>query len=409
MEHGRKIRVAHVLSYVSSDLGGVPIATRKIGQLLKHYGVDVSFWTTGHGDDQKMLGAEGITGHVFPWTYLPTWRYAPGLRRDLNCHSDSIDILHVHEVWQYPQFMAIRTAKKNHLPFVWSPRACFEPWRMKYKGLKKSIYFSVLCHPFINKAACMHAVSEGEAEGIRILGYRGPIAVIPNGINVDEFASLPDPGTADLIWPALSKKRVVLFLSRLIPVKGIDELLPAWKLLVSKKSYDDAMLVLAGPDDRGSRRMIESEIDRLGIGKKVLMTGLVTGYKKMAIISRADLYVLPSYSEGFSNSLLENLAAGKPALITPGCHFPEAVAVGAALSVNPNRNELLDGLTNLLDLGTMALKEMGNRGRELIFQNYTWDISVRKYMTLYSAILDGGSIPMYPAPMLMSQPSKGVN
>lgn len=396
------MRVAHVLSHVSCEHAGVPIATRKIGHLLGYYGVDVSFWTTGSAQDQKSLEDDGIRGHVFPRAFPQGWRYAPGFRRALTARSDSIDILHVHEVWQYPQLIAIKTAIQKRVPFVWSPRASFEPWRMKYKGIKKRMYFRMLCQPMMKHAACMHAVSTGESEGLRVLGYRGPIVVIPNGVNADEFASMPDPGAADLIWPRLNKKRVILFLSRLSPEKGIDQVLPAWKQLVSKPSYGDVALVLAGPDDRGYRQVIESEIDRLGISNHVLLTGMVRGHEKMAIISRADLFILPSYSEGFSNSLLENLAAGKPALITPGCHFPEAVAQGAALSVNPERTELLDGLKTLLDRGPSGLKQMGDRGRELVLKNYSWDVSVRKFITLYSKIMDGGSIHMYPEPITTS-------
>ena len=48
-------RVAHVLSHVNPKHAGVPIATRKIGRLQKHYGVDVSFWTTGDEDDRNTL------------------------------------------------------------------------------------------------------------------------------------------------------------------------------------------------------------------------------------------------------------------------------------------------------------------------------------------------------------------
>jgi glycosyltransferase involved in cell wall biosynthesis len=392
------MRVAHVLSHVSSVHAGVPIATRKIGRLLRHYGVDVSFWTTGTEEDQRILENEGIPGHVFPRAFPKGWRYAPGLGKGLRANCDSFDVLHVHEIWTYPVLAALRTAKRKGLPFVWSPRASLEPWKLKYKKWKKLIYFSVLCRPMMAEAACMHAVSSGEAEGLRTLGYRGPIAVIPNGVNPDEFASLPDPSEADLIWQVLSDKRVVLFLSRLSPEKGLDQLLRAWQRLVAKESYKDAMLVLAGPDDRGYEQIIRSDVSRLGIEKSVLLTGMVRGLPKMALISRANLFVLPSYSEGFSNSLLENFAAGKPALITDGCNFPEAVKAGAALSVQPDSSQLLEGLSALLDKDSATLKEMGKRGQALVLKNYTWDLSVRKLLTLYSLILSGSTIPLYPEP-----------
>ena len=123
------------------------------------------------------------------------------------------------------------------------------------------------------------------------------------------------------------------------------------------------MLILAGPDDRGYSQTVRAEITRLGLHRNVLLTGMVSGREKMAIISRADLYVLPSYSEGFSNSLLENLAAGKPALITDGCHFPEAAEAGAALCVHTKTDELYEGLMMLLAENPDKLKAMGDRGK----------------------------------------------
>jgi glycosyltransferase involved in cell wall biosynthesis len=125
---------------------------------------------------------------------------------------------------------------------------------------------------------------------------------------------------------------------------------------------------------------------------------MVQGERKKALISRADIYTLPSYSEGFSMSILENLAAGKPLLITPGCNFPEVAEVGAGLSVNPVAEEIESGLRKLLDRSHEERKEMGERGRELVKNNYTWDIAARKMITVYRAILNKAPIPLFPEP-----------
>ena len=148
----------------------------------------------------------------------------------------------------------------------------------------------------------------------------------------------------------LKGRRVVLYLSRISPEKGLDELIPAWSAVIKKPSYSDALLVIAGPDDRGYRSKIEDMVLRAGLEAHVLLTGMVNGRNKFALISRADLFTLPSYSEGFSNALLENLAAGKPALITPGCNFPEVVEAGAGICVEPERNSLGEALMQLLDM-----------------------------------------------------------
>jgi glycosyltransferase involved in cell wall biosynthesis len=126
---------------------------------------------------------------------------------------------------------------------------------------------------------------------------------------------------------------------------------------------------------------------------------MVSGRDKAALISRSDIYVLPSYSEGFSVSVLENLAARKPVLITPGCNFPEVVDAGAGLCVPPQRDLLAQGLRQLLDMSDSDREQMGRRGRDLVMNNYTWEMAARKLITVYNCILTGKEIPLFPEPI----------
>ncbi|GAF87084.1 unnamed protein product, partial [marine sediment metagenome] len=110
-------------------------------------------------------------------------------------------------------------------------------------------------------------------------------------------------------------------------------------------------------------------------------------------------YALPSHAEGFSLSLLENLACGKPVLITNGCNFPEVARSGAGFCVPAQQGPLEEGLKRLLDMSALDLESMGQKGRELVLQNYTWDIAARKMATVYRCILEGKVIPLDPEPV----------
>lgn len=392
------MRVSHILSHVSAQHAGVPIATAKMALAQKNLGVDISFWTTGDAIDKLDLATKGIPANVYSRSWPHGWRYAPNLANGLRQSIDKIDLLHIHEVWQYPAIMAARISKKNFKPYIWAPRASLEPWRMKQKGWKKNIYFSLFGDYLMRNAACMHAVSAAETEGFRMLGYRGPVAVIPNGITLEEFRELPESSIADEIWPVLKNRKVVLFLSRISPEKGLDQLVPAWGDIIRSHPEQDLLLVLAGPDDRGYQKVIHDMVISHNLARHILLPGMVSGIDKLALISRSNIYVLPSYSEGFSNSLLENLAAGTPALITPGCNFPEAVTAGAAICVDPNKKAIVEGLSELIDMPESGLFEMGNKGRNLVLGSYTWEVAARRLVTVYQAILDETEIPLYPEP-----------
>ena len=147
-----------------------------------------------------------------------------------------------------------------------------------------------------------------------------------------------------------------------------------------------------------SDSIVKKVIDKYNLASNILLTGMVQGYQKMALISRSDIYTLPSYSEGFSVSILENMAAGKPVLITPGCNFPEVALKGAGLSVQPEREALVEALSRLLSLENSELEIIGRKGHDIILANYTWGIAARKMKTVYQCILDGKDIPLYPEP-----------
>lgn len=397
------MRVAHILSYASERYAGVPIATRKLGLALQSIGVNISLLATESKREKQSFLKDNPNIQTFNRRWPYSWFYSPNLSKNLNKTASEYDLFHIHEAWSHPQFVASRIAQKKKIPYIWSPRAALEPWRMQYKGIKKNIYFKIFGQRIMRNSCCMHAVSEGEAIGFRQLGYQGPITVIPNGVIPEEFSSLPDEMFAEKIWPALKNRIVVLFLSRLSPEKGFNQLLPAWANIVKKKHSKAPLLVLAGPDDRGYRRVLDDMCISYDLKRHVLFTDFVSGFAKSALISRSDIYVLPSYSEGFSNSLLENLAAGNPALITPGCHFPEAVKAGAAIMVNPDKDEIAEGLTLLIDKSKSELRRIGTKGRNLVLRSFTWELTARRFSTVYQAILNNETIPFQPDPAELTQ------
>lgn len=369
-----------------------------MGIALHSAGVHVALWTTGDERDKQNYIKNRLNIQIFNREWPHNWCYSPNLSRDLRKSAKEFDLFHIHEVWQHPQYAASRIAQKNKIPYIWAPRASLEPWRMSYKGRKKKLYFKLFGQKIMKHSACMQAVSVGEAKGFSKLGYQGPITIVPNGVVPNEFSLLPDASMAEEIWPALKNRKVVLFLSRLSPEKGLDQLLPAWADITKKKHSDDLLLVIAGSDDRGYRKVLNEMVLAYNLQQHVMFTGMVSGSAKLSLISRADIYVLPSYSEGFSNSLLENMAAGTPALITPGCNFPEAGDAGAAIIVDPRRAEIAEGLATLINLSNSDLLEMGSKGRKLVLKSFTWDLAARRLATVYRAILNNETIPFHPEP-----------
>jgi hypothetical protein len=100
-------------------------------------------------------------------------------------------------------------------------------------------------------------------------------------------------------------------------------------------------------------------------------------------------------------SLLENLVCGTPALITDGCNFPEVAQKGAGLCVPCQQGPLEEALKRLLDMPVSTLRAMGQKGRQLVLENYTLDIAARKMITVYNCIIEDKDIPLFPAPFAL--------
>jgi glycosyltransferase involved in cell wall biosynthesis len=394
------VKTVHVVTGIEASRGGAPRVAVELMRAMKRDADSVQLVTThAKGATEGLLDASGPVASV-PRTQPRFWYAGSGFGDAMNSCAIDADILHVHQVWSYPQFAGARFGLQRGIPHVLTPHGELEPARLRHKGphnhFKKWAYLKTIGHSVIHSAKCVHLLSDAEESGVRAVGYRGPVAVVPNGVNIHDFSSLPPKAEAEARWPVMAGRRLVLFFSRLSPEKGLCRLIPAWNEVVRQPSFSDALLVLAGPDDRGHGKVVDGLVERFGLRDHVLATGMIDGEDRLRLISRADVYTLPSFSEGFSISLLENLAAGKPVLITPGCNFPEAAAAGAGLCVSPEIGPLADALRGLLDLSDEQRREMGRRGRELVARDYTWECVSDKMLTLYRCVLEGREIPLHP-------------
>ncbi len=260
------MHIAHILRCMAERIGGPPWSTRGLGSAVAQNGNSVSYWSAANQEDRAELACCGPEIRYFDMQWPHAWFRSTELSRQLTREIASIDLLHIHGVWSHPHYAAAKIARQSNTPYLIAPRAELEPWRVRKnfaKYLKKRAYLALIGQTMLRGAACMHALVPSEVNGFRQFGYDGPITVVPNGIDAQRFTHLPHADEAEELWPVLKGRRVVLFLSRLKNEKGLDQLLPAWKkLLTARTSYDDAVLVIAGPDDRGYRAVVEALIER---------------------------------------------------------------------------------------------------------------------------------------------------
>jgi glycosyltransferase involved in cell wall biosynthesis len=266
-----------------------------------------------------------------------------------------------------------------------NPQGMLDPWALEYKGWKKKAYYTLIERPILRKASLIQMLSQAEAEGIRSLALPTPLVIIPNGVHRRDFATLPDPELLYQDFPALRGKTLILFLGRVDPKKGLDLLAPAFAQAYAQ--FPEAHLVIAGPDNTGFLPTARSYFEQAGCLEAVTFTGMLTGELKHAALAAAALYVAPSYSEGFSLSVLEGMASGLPCVFTTGCNFPEAAIANAAEVVEVDAIAISKAMQRQLADREAAIA-LGQRAQQFIFQHYTWDQIAAQLVQSYRNILD---------------------
>jgi poly(glycerol-phosphate) alpha-glucosyltransferase len=299
-------------------------------------------------------------------------RHAPGLVRDS-------DVVHGHGLYVGTNLILGGEARRQRKPLVYHVHGMFEPYILDRSRWKKRLVHLLFENANVRAVRFWRALTSKEADQIRASGARQPIAVIPNGLDPARFARPADPGApidTALVKALPKNSRRALFLGRIHPKKGLQLLLPAWASLGAH--HADWQLVIAGPDEAGHLSEIRSLAGSLGLSDRVIFTGLVTGEVKTRLLCSADLFILPSYSEGFPMSVLEAWACGLPVLATRECNVGDISGARAGWECDATIDSVRDGLQAALGAADSERRERGANGRRLLEVRYSWPSIARE-------------------------------
>ena len=378
-------RWIEVVSHTDPKYGGLSAAVPKLG---RHIGSNGGF-------DISLAAFTAPNEHFAPTGYAPEqlcywpvsrkpWLQDKDLRNSFKEQIRYADGVHIHGIWEQSTAIAARTARALGVPYILSAHGMLEPWALRNKRLKKLIYAHLMERKNISRATCLHALTHAEADHFIRFGARSPIAVIPNGVDIP---ALKSPSLFLSQFPSIKDKRIILFLGRLHPKKGLDLLLQAWAQI--SKLHSNTHLVLAGPNSEGTEAKLRKFVDEHGLQTTVLFTGMLREHLKWSALAAAECFVLPSYSEGLSVSVLEAMGMGLPVLITEPCNMPEVARHGTGWQIQPEVHALTVALTEILSNSPSKNLEIGARGAALIQSRYTWDTVASQMAEVYRWVQGG--------------------
>lgn len=349
---------------VTTDLGSEGAQLVDSGQPVEFNGVKVRYFS-----------------RLLPERLPRDFALSPKLSRWLKAHVKDYDIVNIHGLFSYPNTVAARAAHHADVPYVLRPCGMLDPFCLTQSRLKKSAYLRLFDSTILRNAAAVSFTTEQEAEASYKVRGQGRSAIIPLGVGAAK--ELGDGATAPF---APTGKKVILFLSRLDPIKGLDLLLPALARLKTRR--DDFLAVIAGGGRAAYESKVKADVASYGIENEVLLTGFIEGGKKRQLLEEATCFVLPSYHENFGVSVAEAMAAGCPVVISDRVNIhTEVSAAGAGRVVACDAVEICNALDDVLSDEAVRLV-MATNAQRLVREKYDWSVVGEKVLALYHACID---------------------
>lgn len=430
------MKVAFITPCVSRLAGGIFEIERRLAQCL-HDLPETTVCVFGPRDKQTQNDLPAwrpIVPETFPFLGPSAFRWSPALRRAvMACDAD---LAHLHALWMHTSLVTREWHHRTRRPYLTTLNGMLEPWALRHSAWKKRLAAALFERDCLRRAGCIQVNTEGELQSARAYGLKTPICIIPNGIDLPVAPAEGNGTPAAPPWAGRVEpgRKVLLYLGRLHPKKGLVNLLQGWAATLNAQpsTSNSWILAIAGWDQlcheaelknlcgelnlpwsdvrdaiplpprlgRGPGEVsnpfpgvTSSSSDRAPHAPSVLFLGPQHGDAKAACYAHCDAFILPSFSEGLPMVVLEAWAYGKPVLMTPECNLPVGYERAAALRIEANPESIARGLAELLPAPRSQRETMGAAGRRLVAERYQWSAVARDLRAVYAWLLGGGAAP----------------
>ena len=317
--------------------------------------------------------------HIFGVNFTPRYKH----KSLAIVETKQVSIIHSNGLWLQCNHQSALIACQKGIPYIVSPHGMLEPWAFAYNAWKKKIVWWLWQKQSLLNATAFCATSAQEAESIRTLGFKQPIAIIPNGVDLPPLHLKQEQEPSAI--------RYALFLSRIHPQKGLLNLVKAW----SQVAPEGWRVIIAGPDENGHQQNVQREIAAAGLNDVFEFAGSVDGEQKNQLYRKASLFILPTFSENFGIVVAEALASGTPVITTKGAPWEGLISHNCGWWVDVGVEPLAEAIKQATSLSDEELIAMGQRGRDYVVREFGWDEIGKKMTSFYDWILNGGRHPSF--------------
>lgn len=324
---------------------------------------------------------EGVRIELFSQKHsaIPGW--SPAQRRELQALGD-FDLYSAQGVWGNDTSSLCAVARAKSKPYMVTPRGMLYPQDIaKRHALAKRLYLALRLRSDLDRAACLHATCHDEYRHLRDLGLTAPVGVVPNPVEIGEHPLRRPDGV-----------RRIGYLGRLSPRKNVEGLLRAFAQLGPQATQGAELLVIGGGDDQ-YEAFLKAETARLGLQDRVRFAGFLTGRQKDDALLSLDVLAMPSEFENFGNVVAEALVRRTPCIATTGAPWQGLEERRCGWWVPYTQDDIIRAVGQALAASDEQLRQMGQRGRQLMEERYAVPVVCRQLLDVYQWILGQGPRP----------------
>jgi glycosyltransferase involved in cell wall biosynthesis len=275
------------------------------------------------------------------------------------------DVVHLIAVYSFPTFPTLSCCRRFRKPMVWSPRGSLQRWEGSTRRAHKFLWEEACRSLVLKDKFVLHATSADEAEqsSARFPGLR--TVIVPNGVELARHIRRQESG---------GEFRIT-YLGRLHPIKGIENLIDACKLL--QGDAEPWHLKIAGAGESDYAKILSAKAASVQPRGRIEFVGEVEGAAKEDLFASSDVVVAPSYVENFGMVIAEALAHEVPVIAGRGTPWEGLNANRCGLWVENAPESLAASIRQIRE---MPLQEMGRRGRIWMEREFSWQAVSRQML-----------------------------
>lgn len=284
-----------------------------------------------------------------------------------------IQIIHAHSVIPTGYIAAVVSKIMNKPLFVTAHG-------MDINNFEKSRIFNHFIASSLNSSFKSIAVSEDLAKKMKLMVKdKNKIFVLRNAVDTGRFNPTRNKRIRNT-FDINDEEVLILFVGYLDEFKGIFELLNAFKVINSKNNNVKLMMVGTGPKKDDLLKILT----KMDLENDVIFTGRIESQKIHKYYQAADIFVLPSYTEGLPVSILEAMACGLPIVATSVGGIPEIINDGFNGFLVPPKNEteLIKKIMGLI-INRNLREEFKNNSLKRIKEEFNGERKISKLIELY--------------------------